>query len=562
MPGGGRRSIRRAMTKPILLAVDDDPQVLRAVARDLRRRYGKDYSILRAESGPSALEALAELRERGDPVALVLSDHRMPEMPGVELLGRARELYAEAKRVLLTAYADTEAAIAAINESRLDYYLLKPWDPPEERLYPVLDDLLDDWRAHYRPGYGGARVIGNRWSAESHAVKSFLARNHVPYRFLDLELSDEAGELLGSTDGHALPVVILPGGERLEQPSVGELARHLGLKTRAEQPFYQLAILGAGPAGLAAAVYGASEGLSTVLVEREAPGGQAGTTGRIENYLGFPAGLSGSDLARRALDQARRFGVEVLSPQEAVGVRLDGPYRHLALQDGSEISSHVLMISSGVSWRRLEAPGAAELAGRGVYYGAALTEAKSCEGEDVYLVGAANSAGQAALHFAAYARRVIMLVRGSSIEAKMSAYLVERLRQTDNVEVRLRTEVEACHGGDHLEALTVADREAGRSQRVPATSLFIFIGAAPRTDWLADTVARDERGFIVTGPDLDPCTHLEGWPLERQPYLFEASVPGVFATGDVRHASVKRVASAVGEGSVAVHFVHRYLASL
>ncbi len=554
------------MTKPALLTVDDDPQVLRAVARDLRRRYGKEYSVLRADSGSTALEALAGLKERGDPVALVLSDHRMPKMQGVELLGQARELHPEAKRVLLTAYADTEAAIAAINESRLDFYLLKPWDPPEERLYPVLDDLLDDWRAGYRPGYGGVRVVGHRWSAESHGIKSFLARNHVPYRFFDVELEDEARELLERADTdpntpEKLPLVLLPGGERLEQPSVSSLAQQLGLKTQAEQPFYDLAILGAGPAGLAAAVYGASEGLSTVLIEREAPGGQAGTTSRIENYLGFPSGLSGSDLARRGLDQARRFGVEVLTPQQAVGVRLEGPYKHLELEDGSVITSHVLMIATGVAWRRLRAPGADELAGRGVYYGAALTEAESCQDEDVYVVGAANSAGQAALAFANHARRVIMLVRGTSIEAKMSSYLVDRLRDMDNVEIRLRTEVQACHGEDNLEAITLIDREQDRSERVPANSLFIFIGAAPRTDWLGDVVARDERGFILSGSDLEP-DHLEGWPLERQPYLFEASVPGIFATGDVRHASVKRVASAVGEGSVAVHFVHRHLASL
>ncbi len=552
------------MTKPALLTVDDDPQVLRAVARDLRRRYGKDYSVLRADSGSTALEALAGLKERGDPVALVLSDHRMPQMQGVELLGQARELHPEAKRVLLTAYADTEAAIAAINESRLDFYLLKPWDPPEERLYPVLDDLLEDWRAGFRPGYGGVRVVGHRWSAESHTVKSFLARNHVPYRFLDVEVEEEARELLEPAEtgrSEKLPLVLLPGGERLEQPSVAELAQQLGLKTQAEQPFYDLAILGAGPAGLAAAVYGASEGLSTVLIEREAPGGQAGTTSRIENYLGFPSGLSGSDLARRGLDQARRFGVEVLTPQQAVGVRLDGPYKHLELEDGSVITSHVLMIATGVAWRRLQAPGADELAGRGVYYGAALTEAESCEGEDVYVVGAANSAGQAALAFANHARRVIMLVRGTSIEAKMSSYLVDRLRDMDNVEIRLRTEVEACHGRDNLEAITLIDREQDRSQRVPANSLFIFIGAAPRTDWLGDVVARDERGFLVTGSDLGPA-ELEDWPLERQPFLFESNVPGIFATGDVRHASVKRVASAVGEGSVAVHFIHRHLASL
>ncbi len=552
------------MSKPILLTVDDDPQVLRAVARDLRRRYGKHYSILRSDSGPAALATLNEIKERSDPVALLLSDHRMPQMQGVEFLGQARALHPDAKRVLLTAYADTEAAIEAINASRLDYYLLKPWDPPEERLYPVLDDLLDDWRAGWRPGYGGVRVIGNRWSAEAHAIRDFLARNQVPYRFLDVEASDEARDVLAATNGddQLLPLVLLPDGARLRAPELPELARKLGLKTRADQPFYDLAIVGAGPAGLAAAVYGASEGLRTVLIERQAAGGQAGTSSRIENYLGFPSGLSGGDLARRALTQARKFGVEVLTPQQVMEVRLNGPYKHLILEDGGEITCHVLMIASGVSWRRLRAPGADRLTGRGVYYGAALTEARNCRDEDVYLVGAANSAGQAALHFADYARRVILLVRGSSLEAKMSAYLVERIEAADNIEVLLQTEVEVCHGDDHLEALTLLDRREDRSWRVPASSLFIFIGAAPGTEWLDGLLARDGHGFLLTGPDLDPETHLADWPLERPPFLLEASVPGIFAAGDVRHASVKRVASAVGEGSVAVHFMHRHLASL
>jgi len=551
------------MTKPILLTVDDEPEVLQAVARDLRRRYGKHYGVLRADSGAAALATLEELAERGAPVALLLCDHRMPEMQGVELLARARAIVPDAKRVLLTAYADTEAAIAAINESQLDYYLLKPWDPPEERLYPVLDDLLDDWRGSFRPGFGGLRVIASRWSAEAHEVKDFLARNHVPYQFLDVETSDDARRLAGDGDAPTpLPLVILPEGERLAAPSLAELARAVGLRTEATQPFYDLAIVGAGPAGLAAAVYGASEGLATVLVERQAPGGQAGTSSRIENYLGFPAGLSGADLARRGVVQAQRFGVEVLAPQEATALTLDGPYKRLALADGSEIACHVLMISAGVAWQRLRAAGAEELAGRGVYYGAAMSEALSCKGEEVYVVGAGNSAGQAALYFAAYARSVVLVVRGGSLGTKMSSYLVDRIAASATISVRLHTEVAECIGGEHLEELVLRDRMSGERERVPACVLFIFIGAVPCTDWLGDVVARDRHGFILTGPDLDPPKHLKHWPLARPPYLLEANVPGVFAAGDVRHDSIKRVASAVGEGSVAVHFMHRYLASL
>lgn len=551
------------MTKPVLLTVDDEPEVLQAVARDLRRRYGKHYGVLRADSGAAALATLRELAERDSPVALLLSDHRMPEMQGVELLSRAREIVPDAKRVLLTAYADTEAAIAAINRSQLDYYLLKPWDPPEERLYPVLDDLLDDWRGGYRPGFGGLRVIASRWSPEAHDVKDFLARNHVPYRFLDVETSDDARRMaLNGDDPTPLPLVILPEGERLAGPSLAELARALKLRTEATQPFYDLAIVGAGPAGLAAAVYGASEGLATVLVERQAPGGQAGTSSRIENYLGFPAGLSGADLARRAVDQARRFGVEVLTPQEVTALALDGPYKRLTLADGSEIACHVLMIASGVTWQRLPAAGAEELTGRGVYYGAAMSEALSCKDEDVYVVGAGNSAGQSALYFAAYARSVTLVVRGGSLGAKMSSYLVDRIEASEKIVVRLHSEIAECIGGEHLEELVLVDRESGARERVKACVLFIFIGAAPRTDWLGGVVARDDRGFILTGPDLDPGKHLKDWPLSRAPYLLEANVPGVFAAGDVRHESIKRVASAVGEGSVAVHFMHRYLAAL
>ncbi|MDX1530289.1 MAG: FAD-dependent oxidoreductase [Rhodothermales bacterium] len=553
------------MSKPVILVVDDDPEVLRAVARDLRRRYGGDYRILRAPSGAEALDALDELRQRGDPVALLLSDQRMPRMDGVAFLQEGAERYPRAKRALLTAYADTEAAIAAINRSGVDYYLLKPWDPPEERLYPVLDDLLRDWRARWRPGYGGVRVVGTRWSPEAHAVKDFLARNGVPYRFFDVDADGEAGReaatLRGDTADADLPLVILPEGERLAAPEPQAVAEKLGLQTRASDAFYDLAIVGAGPAGLAAAVYGASEGLRTVLIEQEAPGGQAGTSSRIENYLGFPAGLSGADLAHRAVAQARRFGVEILTPQEVAGLSIDGPYKRLTLADGNTIATHVLMLATGVAWRKLPAEGAEPLAGRGVYYGAAMTEAMACKDEAVYIVGAGNSAGQAAMYFAEYAARVVMLVRGDDLGKSMSHYLVERIGAHPKIEVRLNTEVEACRGSEHLECLSLRDNATGETEEVSTRYLFVFIGAAPRTGWLDGVVARDERGFILTGPDL-PRSALDGWPLEREPFLLEASVPGVFVAGDVRHESVKRVASAVGEGSVAVHFMHRHLATL
>ena len=555
------------MSKPILLTVDDDPQVLRAVVRDVRKRYGKEFRILRADSGEAALEALEELRQRDQPVALILSDFRMPGMSGVELLTRARGLHPNAKRVLLTAYADTEAAIGAINESRLDYYLLKPWDPPEDALYPVLDDLLGDWRASYRPGYGGLRVVGSRWSPACHEMRDFLARNLVPYRYLEFETSEEAKMLAreameetgAAAHSEVLPLAVLEDGRRLTQPNTSSVAEAVGFRIRAEQDFYDVAIVGGGPAGLAAAVYAASEGLRTVLLEREAPGGQAGTSSRIENYLGFPTGLSGADLAHRALTQARRFGVEVLTPVEVTNLKVDGRYRRLELKDGGTISSHIVMLSSGVAWRRLPAQGAEELAGRGVYYGASLTEARLFEGQHVFVVGAGNSAGQAAMHFADWASKVTMLIRGDSLGAKMSNYLVERIEASDVIDVRLGTQIAACHGEDHLEALTLKTQNG--EERHETQAVFIFIGAAPRTDWLEGIVARDERGFLLTGADLTSET-LDGWPLERQPYLLETNIPGVFAAGDVRHQSIKRVASAVGEGSVSVHFMHRHLASL
>ena len=547
------------MAKPVLLTVDDDIDVLHAIARDLRQQYGRDYRVLRADSGESALEVLRELKEREVPVALLLSDQRMPGMDGVTFLTEAGTLVPAAKRVVLTAYADTEAAIDAINRSQVHYYLLKPWDPPEEKLFPVLDDMLHDWRASYRPGYGGVRVVGDRWSARGHRIRDFLGRNQVPYHFLDIETSEAARDLASGVAPEDLPLVILPGGERLLSPGLATLAGHIGLETQAKKEFYDLAIVGGGPGGLAAAVYGGSEGLRTVLIEREAPGGQAGTSSRIENYLGFPSGLSGGDLARRAVAQARKFGVEILTPQEAVGLRIEGPYRILTLSDGSEISCHVLMLSVGVSWRRLPAEGAERLVGAGVYYGAAMSEAAHVLGKTVYLVGAGNSAGQAAMHFKDFAEKVVILVRGDSLAAKMSMYLVQRIEATENIEVRLHTEVVRCHGNDRLEGLDLCAGGRDEPETVDAEYLFVFLGAAPRTGWLKGVVACDERGFILTGPDLDREAHFADWPLERDPYMLETNVPGVFACGDARHDSVKRVASAVGEGSVSVSFMHQIL---
>ena len=548
------------MTKPILLVVDDDSDVLNAIARDLRSRYGKDFRVLRAESGTAALELLRELKERDTPVALLLSDQRMPGMDGVTFLSKAAESFPKAKRVVITAYADTEAAISAINRSQVHYYLVKPWDPPEEKLFPVLDDMLEEWQASYRPGYGGLRVIGDRWSASCHILRDFLARNQVPYEFLDIETSEAARELGDSCDPAELPLVILPGGERLICPDPTTLAQHIGLETKAKKDFYDLVIVGAGPGGLASAVYGGSEGLRTVLIEREAPGGQAGTSSYIENYLGFPSGLSGADLARRAVAQARRFGVEILTPQEAVGLRIDGPYKYLTMADGSELCSHVLMLSVGVSWTLLTAQNADRFVGAGVYYGAAMTQAMHASGKTVFMVGAGNSAGQAAMYFKDYASNVVMLVRGDSLSAKMSHYLVRRIESTENIEVRLNTEIAECQGMTRLEGLGLRSKGNGAVESVPAEYLFAFLGAAPHTGWLDGLVACDERGFILTGPDLDPKVHLRDWPLEREPFMLETNVPGVFACGDARHDSVKRVASAVGEGSVSVSFMHQILA--
>lgn len=553
------------MAKPVILAVDDDPEVLQAVARDLRREYGDRFRILRADSGATALEALQQVKLRNEPVALFVVDQRMPQMSGVEFLEQAIELFPDAKRVLLTAYADTEAAIRAINTARIDYYLLKPWDPPEERLYPVLNDLLDDWLSSYRPPFEGIRVIGSRWAPESHQVKDFLARNSIPYQWLDIENEPEAPNLVTYAECGAahLPLVLFSDGSKLIQPTNSQIAEKIGLSTRAQKPFYDLVIVGGGPAGLAAAVYGASEGLRTVMIEREAPGGQAGTSSRIENYLGFPVGLSGADLARRAVTQARRFGVEILSPQEVKGVRVEDPYRIVVLSDGSEISCHALMIATGVSWRKLDVPGIEKLSGAGVYYGAAMTEALSCQNEEVYIVGGANSAGQAAMYMSKYASSVTMLVRGDSLAKSMSQYLIDQIAATKNIKVCLRCSVVEVKGETSLEAITIAHADTGEKETLPATSLFIMIGAAPCTDWLDGVVQRDERGFVITGRDLMHDGHRpKGWTVERDPFLLESSVPGIFVAGDVRHGSVKRVASGVGEGSIAIQFVHQYLSKV
>ena len=544
-----------------ILAVDDEPTVLAAVARDLCRGFGEHYRILRAGSGPEALELLEEMRRRGESLAMIVADQRMPGMEGTELLVKARQVYPEAKRVLLTAYADTQAAIAAINEVSLDYYLLKPWDPPEEQLFPVVEDLLSTWEAGAALESGGVRVVGHRFSKDTHDLRDFLARNRIPGRWLDVERESEARDLLKVADvgEDRLPAVLLENGDVLERPTVLELAERLGVTAAPASDHYDLIIVGGGPAGLAAAVYGASEGLRTVMVEREAPGGQAGQSSRIENYLGFPTGLSGSDLARRATDQARRLGAELLTVSDVTALRVEGAGRFVELAGGVELSANTVLVASGVSYKMMPAPGFADFTGAGVYYGAALTEARSCTEQHVVVIGAANSAGQAAVHFSDYASRVTMLVRGDSLTKSMSAYLIEQIAALENVEVLTRTEATAAEGDNgRLKRLRVrgvgGDGVFERVEEVDAC--FVFIGAAPRTDWLDGVLARDERGFILAGPDARE----HGWPLQREPRTLETSVPGVFVAGDVRARSIKRVASAVGEGSMAVSLIHEYLA--
>lgn len=552
------------MNRPAVLLIDDDPEVLHAVARDMKRRYGDRYRVLPAPSAAQGLEVLRELKRRGEPAALFLVDQRMPGTTGLEFLDQAIPLFPDAKRALLTAYADTDAAIQAINDAHIHYYLQKPWDPPEEKLYPVVSDLLEDWEGNFRAPFEGVRVLGHRWSPEAHRIRDFLARNQVPYRWLDVEgpegerLLEEAG-LTQAT----LPLVLFADGDPIESATIPAVATRVGLHTQATAPFYPLAIIGGGPAGLAAAVYAASEGVRTVLLEEEAPGGQAGQSSRIENYLGFPAGVSGSELARRAVTQARRFGAEIVAPQRVVGLRIDGRIRNLIFADGHEVSCHALLIATGVSYRRLETPGIERLAGAGVYYGAAATEAPACRNQDVYIVGGGNSAGQAAMYFSRYASRVVILVRGEGLAASMSQYLIDQIASTPGIEVSPRTEIAAAEGSDHLEQLTLCDNRTGEHTTVPAAALFIFIGAAPRTDWLEETVLRDERGYVLTGPDLSPAGgRPKSWPLDRDPFLLETNVPGIFAAGDVRRGSMKRVASGVGEGAMAVSFVHQYLADL
>jgi thioredoxin reductase (NADPH) len=553
---GGHR-----VTKPAILTVDDDPMVSSAIARDLRRRYGDDYLVVKATSGAQALAALTKLALRNQPIALIATDQRMPGMTGIELLEQARAHAPTAKYLLLTAYADTDVAIKAINDIGLDYYLLKPWDPPEDQLFPVVDDLLSDWQ-HANPEHtSDIRVVGNRWSDRAHDIKTFLARNHVPYTWYDVERDAEGQRLrdLASASDNDLPLVLVPEGDTLRAPSTVDLASALGLRTRAEQPLYDVCIVGGGPAGLAAGVYAASEGLSTVIVEREAPGGQAGLSAAIENYLGFPRGLTGSDLAQRAVAQASRFGAEMVLARSVTGLESRGPVHAVLLEGSGEIEARALIVATGVSYRSLAVEGLGEFTGRGVYYGATASEASQVQDEEVYIVGAANSAGQAALNLARYAKRVVLLVRGETLEASMSRYLIDKITEVRNIEVRCRTEVVGCMGSGHLEALTLAERDSGRVEEVPVSWLFIFVGASPRTDWLGDSVVRDDKGFVITGPDLITQGR---WSLQRPPYALETSVPGVFAAGDVRLDSMKRVASAVGEGAMSIYLVHRYLATL
>jgi thioredoxin reductase (NADPH) len=550
-----------APARPVILTVDDDPGVSRAVARDLRRKYGEGHRIVRAESGTTALDALRQMKLRGEPVAVLLADYRMPEMNGIEFLEHAMDVYPRARRALLTAYADTGAAIDAINVVDLDYYLLKPWDPPEEKLYPVVDSLLDSWRASDPRPVPELKVVGHRWSARSSEVREFLARNQVPYRWY-LADEPEGKRLLDAAEADAmsLPVVITVDGEVLVEPSDAELAARVGLATTPSAEFYDLVVVGGGPAGLGAAVYGASEGLRTVLVERMATGGQAGQSSRIENYLGFPDGVSGAQLTDRARRQAAKFGAEVLTTREVVGLEVHGPARTVRFADGTAVDAHAVILATGVAYRQLAAPGLDELTGRGVFYGSALTEAASCAEQDVYIVGGANSAGQAAVYLARGAKSVTIVVRGPSLRKSMSHYLVEQIERVPNIRVRTCTEVAEAHGDDHLERLTLRDSETADTEVVDAQWLFVFIGAAPLTGWLDGVVHRDGRGFVLAGPDLAAAgEQLVGWPLDRAPYHLETSVPGIFVAGDVRAESAKRVASAVGEGAMAVMLVHRYL---
>ncbi len=550
------------MANPIILTVDDDIQVVNAIERDLRQHYRQDYRIMKATSGAVALETVQRLKQRNDQMALFLVDQRMPGMEGVAFLAEAMKFYPNARKVLLTAYADTQAAIAAINLIGLDYYLMKPWSPPEQNLYPVLDDLLSDWLTTVEVPFDGIRVAGMLWSATSHTIKDFLARSQIPYQWLDIEQNAEARALVEAVNNgqRRLPVLFFPDGSTLIDPDITTVAEKVGLRTQATQPFYDLIIVGAGPAGLAGAVYGASEGLRTLLIDKETTGGQAGTSSRIENYLGFPNGLSGADLARRATAQATRLGAEILTAREVTQIRVDDPYRFVQLADGTELSCKALMIATGASLRTLDIPGIEALTGAGVYYGAALTEAAHYKGKPMFVVGGANSAGQGAMFFSRYASKVTMLVRGSSLQKDMSQYLIDQINGTENIDVRLRTSIIEASGTDRLEALVIKDNDTGIIETVPAAALFVFIGAKPHSEFVADVVQRNEAGFILTGPDLiRDGRRPKNWRLNRDPFLLETSVPGIFAVGDIRQDTIRRVASAVGQGSTAVSFVHQYL---
>ena len=554
-----------SMTKPVIFTVDDDPDVLRAVERDLRQQYGDRYRIIPADSGASALEAVKQLKLRNESAALFLVDQRMPRMSGVEFLEKAIEFYPDAKRAMLTAYADTDAAIRAINSVQIDHYLMKPWDPPEERLYGVVDDMLDDWQASYHPTFEGVRVIGHRWSPSSNQIRDFLGRNFVPHQWLNIEGDETAKQFLDTTGAAAtqLPVVIFPDGTFLANPPIADIARKLGLKTKAEFPFYDLVVVGAGPAGLAAAVYGAADGLHTLLIEREAPGGQAGLSSRIENYLGFPTGLSGNDLARRAVAQARRFGAEILAPQEVKGVRLEGPSRVLTLADGTEVGCRALLIATGIAFRKLDVPGLDKLTGAGVYYYAPMSEAFSYRDGDIYIVGGANSAGQAAMYFSKFARQVTLVVRGASLSDTMSQYLENQIAATKNITIRSYSNVIAVEGRERCETITIQNNKTLEAEKVSASALLIYAGAIPRTEWLAGVVERDAQGYLISGQHLMlEGKRPSGWTADRDPFYLETSVPGIFVAGDVRHRSAKGVTSGVGEGAMAVKLVHQYLGLL
>jgi thioredoxin reductase (NADPH) len=548
------------------MTVDDDPEVLRAVERDLRRQYGNRYRVLAADSGAAAMTAVEQLKLRNDPIALFLVDQRMPQMTGVEFLEKALDLYPNAKRALLTAYADTDAAIRAINSVQIDHYLMKPWDPPEERLYGVVDDMLDDWQADFTPPFEGVRVVGHRWSPAALEIRDFLGRNFIPYQWLDIETDETAKQLAASSkvDASCLPLVVFVDGTWLPKPSVTSVAAKLNLKTKADLPFYDLIVIGAGPAGLAAAVYGAADGLRTLLIEREAPGGQAGRSSRIENYLGFPTGLSGGDLARRAVTQARRFGVEILTPQEVSGLRVEGPARLVRLADGSEVAGRAVLVASGIAYRKLEIPGMDALIGAGVYYYAPMSDAISHRDGDIFIVGGANSAGQAAMYFSKFARTVTLVVRGEALSTTMSQYLEDQIAATKNIHLLVNSNVTNVTGAGHCETITIRNAKSGEEKTVPATALLIYAGALPRTEWLAGVVERDESGYVISGQHLTQSGRPKprGWALERDPFYLETSVPGIFVAGDVRHRSAKGVTSGVGEGAMAVKLIHEYLATL